>query len=96
MYQSIELGKTVPQAIDLIADMRKSGGMPNTSITLARWSLQVMPKNVGVLVVVTNSSFIVALSETAGKVYPKLWMKVALVKTVDEAVDVIMQRRAGA
>lgn len=91
--KSVSMSEAVGHPLYIISDMRESGNVPPSAITLARWSLQVNDR-LQLLVLVTENTFILALNQAASRVYPRYWNKVAIARSPEEAMTLINRRRA--
>lgn len=86
---AVDMGSDVSHPLDILCDMRKSVGVPVNAISLVRWALVARPGKMRSLVVVTDSDFVRVLSRSLTSLYPRLWRKVTLVKTMEEAHKLI-------
>jgi hypothetical protein len=87
--KAVVMGNEVPHSLDILCDMRGSGEIPSSAISLARWALMAKPGKMKSLVVVTENDFLRVLSRAINSLYPKLWRNVRLVKTLEEAQRLI-------
>jgi hypothetical protein len=83
--QGIKMVMSVPQIVNLIVDYRNSAFFPENMLSNFGSSLQKVPKDFDLAVIVTRSSFVIAIVNMISRLSFKSNVKFKVVKTMEEA-----------
>lgn len=92
--QVVEMMKTVPHKVDNILDLRASRGVPPNALSHLKNLTDKQLPNTGVCIFVTDNSVLTLLYRTGAKFHPAINQTFALVKSLEEARDIVAESRS--
>lgn len=82
---AVQMVEDLPYIVNMILDFRNTGFLPENALSVFGSSVKKPAKDFDLAVVVTNSSFIIAVHKMFQRIYNKFGEKIVTAKTLAEA-----------